>query len=109
MLHQQKITVIIDYPLTHEYRFTLNSANGFTREFLLKEISKAYYIIYEEEEKTATVKTIPLKQRTGMHNRNQTNGKYGIWGHDINDLYPDEIFVYQTPEGQILLSPAVES
>ncbi len=87
----------------------MSSKNGFNRIQLLKEISRHYYILFDQEEKTATIKTIPVKQRTTMYNRNQTNGKYGIWGHDISDLVLAEILVYITTQGQIILSLNIES
>jgi hypothetical protein len=109
VIPESKLTIIIDYPLTNEYRFDLESKNGFTREQLLMEISKNYYKLYEEEEISATIKTIPVDKRTTMYNRNQTNGKYGIWGHDIADLVLSEILVYKTTNGQIILSLSIES
>jgi len=109
VIKQTLIKIIIDYPLTNNYEFTLSSENGFTRAKLLSEISKHYYLIYEEEEKSATVKTIPVEKRTTLYNRNQTNGKYGIWGHDIADLVLSEISVYKDKNGQIILSLYIES
>ena len=44
-----------------------------------------------------------------MYNRNETNGKYGIWGHDIADLVLADILVYKTADGQIILSLEMES
>lgn len=104
VINEQKVTVIIDYPLANEYRFTLSSASGFTREKLVKEISKAYRKIYKEEEATATIKTVPQSRRTELYNRNQTNGKYGIWGHDFADLSLAEILIYRSATGEIILS-----
>jgi hypothetical protein len=109
VITETKVTIIIDYPLTNEYRFDLESKNGFTREQLLKEISKNYYKLYKEEELSATIKTLPVDKRTIMYNRNQTNGKYGIWGHDIADLDLSEILVYKTKSGRIVLSLKIES
>ncbi len=109
VISESKVTIIIDYPLTKEYRFELESKNGFTREKLLKEISENYYKIYEEEESTAIIKTIPADKRTTTYNRNQTDGKYGIWGHDISDLVLSEISVYKTLNGQIILALTIES
>ncbi|MEO5942803.1 MAG: hypothetical protein ABIP30_15525 [Ferruginibacter sp.] len=103
------IKIIIDYPLTNQYEFSLTSTNGFTRQQLLLEISNHYFELYDEEEKTATIKTIPIAKRKTMYNRNQTDGKYGIWGHDIADLVLDEILVYKTTGGQIVLSLNIES
>ena len=103
------VKIIIDYPLTNQYEFTLTSNKGFTRQQLLSEISIHYFRLYEEEEKSATVKTIPIDKRTTMYNRNQTNGKYGIWGHDIADLVLVEIQVYKTRKGEVILTLNIES
>lgn len=70
---------------------------------------KAYYKMYEEEEATATIKTIPLEKRTTMYNRNETNGKYGIWGHDIADLVLSEIHIYEDADKKLLLALIIES
>ena len=108
VIPEANISVIIDYPLLKNYKFELNSKKGFTRAQLIKEISKQYYRVYDEEEKTATIKTIPLKNRT-IYNRNQTNGKYGIWGHDISDLVLDEIHVYKNHKGKVTLTLQLQS
>lgn len=109
VLKQTSIKIIIDYPLTNQYEFSLTSEKGFTRGQLLSEISQHYYKLYDEEEKSATIKTIPIDKRAQMYNRNETNGKYGIWGHDIADLDLAEIFVYKTADGKIILSLNIES
>ncbi|MBP7508545.1 MAG: hypothetical protein KA807_12025 [Prolixibacteraceae bacterium] len=109
VIKETSVKIIIDYPLTTPYEFSLESSKGFTRALLLSEISKHYYKIYNEEEESATIKTIPINERTTMYNRNQTNGKYGIWGHDIADLDLSEISVYRVSNGQIILSLFVES
>ena len=108
VINENIITVIIDYPLKNEFRFDLKSTNGFDREKLLLEISKHYYELYKEEEKTATVKTLPMEKRT-MYNRNETNGKYGVWGHDIADLVLTDIYVYKNESGKIILALNVDS
>ena len=108
VIPEAKVTVIIDYPLSNNYKFQLTSNKGFTRAQLINEISKQYYRLYDEEEKTATVKTIPLKDRK-IYNRNQTDGKYGIWGHDIGDLVLDEIHVYKNQNGEVTLTLQLES
>ncbi|WP_332736279.1 hypothetical protein [Flavihumibacter sp.] len=109
VIKENSVKIIIDYPLTNQYEFTLTSNKGFTRQQLLEEISFNYFKIYEEEEKSATVKTIPIDKRTTMYNRNQTNGIYGIWGHDIADLVLSEIQVFKTVSGQIFLTLDIES
>jgi hypothetical protein len=109
VIPQSNITIVIDYPLTNECRFELESKEGFTKEQLLREISKKYYSLYAEEESSATVKTVPVNKRTTLSNRNQTDGKHGIWGHDIADLVLAEILVYKTANGQIVLTLNIES
>jgi len=109
VINKNKVILIIDYPLTKECRFELTSINGFTRERLIKEISEKYHQIYKEEESTANVKTVPSDKRTTSYNRNQTDGKYGIWGHDLSDLALDHILVYQTSNEDILLSLDIDS
>jgi len=104
VISDKKVTLIIDYPVTKECKFELTSNNGFTRAALVKQISDKYHQIYQEEESTATVKTVPVKERTTLYNRNQTDGKYGIWGHDLADLALDHILVYKAPNGDIVLS-----
>jgi len=108
VIHDTTIQVIIDYPLNNPYTFRLYSPTGFTTAQLLRAISKHYYILYEEEEKTATIKTLPLKKRK-MYNRNETNGKYGIWGHDIGDLVLDEVMVYRNDKGVVTITLQMES
>ncbi|MDO3627453.1 hypothetical protein [Mucilaginibacter sp. BT774] len=109
VIRDKKVTLIIDYPLSKECKFELTSSNGFTREALVKKISDKYHQIYQEEESTATVKTVPVKERTTLYNRNQTDGKYGIWGHDLADLALDHIMVYKSANGDILLSLDIDS
>jgi hypothetical protein len=109
VISENKITIIIDYPLMNEFRFDVESKNAFTRKQLLKEISSTYYKIYEDEENSAKTKTIPVDKRIGLYNRNQTDGKYGIWGHDISDLVLSEIMVYRSTGGQIILALYIQS
>jgi hypothetical protein len=105
-----RATLTIDYPLNRSVTFQLTgTAQGFSRKQLIRAISEKYHLIYEEEERTATVKTIPLNEREGTVNRNQTNGKYGIWGHDLSDLVLTAIDVHKNTRGEITLTLQVES
>lgn len=36
-------------------------------------------------------KVLPIQLRTGFLNRPKTSGTYGIWGHDIGDLYIERL------------------
>lgn len=108
VISEKEITIVIDYPLTTPYIFTLKSDKGFTRERILTEIGQNYFKVYEEEEKSATEKTVPMEKRE-TYNRNQTNGKYGIWGHDIADLILTDIQVFKNKDGKIILSLGIDS
>jgi len=105
-----RISIIIDYPLTVPDTFNMVAGNnmGFTRKQLLEVISKEYHRIYKEEEATAKMKTVPLAQRK-MYNRNTTDGKYGIWGHDLGDLVLDDILVYKNKKGELWLMLEIDS
>ncbi|ACU64530.1 hypothetical protein Cpin_7129 [Chitinophaga pinensis DSM 2588] len=96
--------LIIDYPLNNPAIFELSaSGKGFTRKELIKYIGDKYHMIYEEEEQSATTKTVPLNERKELINRNTTDGKYGVWGHDLSDLSLSTIEVYRDDKGQISL------
>lgn len=109
LIKETSARLIIDYPLNNPAIIEIKNPNGFTRKDLILIISEKYKEIYQEEETTAKTKTIPLEQRTGLINRNQTDGKYGIWGHDISDLGLSGIELYQNKEGQITISLQIES
>ena len=102
--------IIIDYPLNFPADFEISTTGqGFSRKQLILEISERYHEIYKLEESTATTKTIPLDKRKGLINRNQTDGKFGVWGHDISDLDLSQIEVHKNSLGQITLTLGVES
>ena len=81
----------------------------FSRAEGARSIGREYRRIYVEEEATATQKTLPMEQRGGVINRNRTDGKYGIWAHDLEDLDLVSIEVHQAPEGTLHLALNVDS
>lgn len=109
VLNQTNVILIIDYPLESPVEIDLKSdlEEGFNRKELITKISKEYHRIYKEEEESSTVEVTPMEEREIM-NRNTTNGKYGIWGHDLTDLDLSSIQVYQDGD-DILLYLYVES
>ncbi|MFZ4862375.1 hypothetical protein ACL9RF_09325 [Sphingobacterium sp. Mn56C] len=109
VISDKKVTLVVDYPLNTPAILELSSETGFTRKSLIEEISKHYHEIYRIEEETATTKTVPIDQRTGLTNRNHTDGKYGIYGHDLVDLELSAIEVYKNKEGKTILLLVVES
>ena len=80
--------LVIDYPLSTPASIAISAAlpQGFTRAELVRAVCEEYANVYEAEEATATTKTIPRDERTTIKNRNRTDGVYGIWGHDLEDL-----------------------
>ncbi len=98
VLQETKALLIIDYPVAKPIEIEINASTveGFRRAGLVRRISSEYHRIYREEESSAKTKTIPIEQREGIINRNQTDGKYGIWGHDIDDLVLSAIIVHRS-------------
>jgi hypothetical protein len=80
--------LVIDYPVANPVEIPVKPEDprGYTRAGIVREVSRAYRRLYEEEEETSTVKVIPPEARKGTFNRNETDGKHGIWGHDLRDL-----------------------
>lgn len=76
---RKQIAIKFDYPLNNPIELTFKSKNGFTLGDLFCCIYTGYKKIYREE---GDAPMIP-----GMYNRQTSNGKYGIWGHVIDDLY----------------------
>ena len=78
----KEITIHFNYPLDNAADFTFKSKNGFTRKKFYECIAKGYKRIYREEEADDG----NPGHISGMYNRATSNGRYGIWGHDIGDL-----------------------
>ena len=80
----KNIYTAIDYPLRKpaQFKFTIKDNIDVTFGFLLYTYTVAYQMVYEiEDEEEGHPGYIK-----GMFNRQQSNGKFGIWGHDIGDL-----------------------
>lgn len=75
------IKVRYTYPLGNPVTFEYHSdkEEGFTRVELARKICAGYAKIYEEEGEAETIAPHLL-------NRAQSDGLYGIWGHDIENL-----------------------
>ncbi|MEO9531612.1 MAG: hypothetical protein ABJG68_12605 [Crocinitomicaceae bacterium] len=87
VLEVQSAILVIDYPVESPIQIEINSNDpkGFTRQDLVIQISENYLRIYKEEEESTSVAVTPMEERE-IINRNTTDGKYGIWGHDLIDL-----------------------
>lgn len=81
--------LVIDYPLSIPAKIPLKTGKkGMTRSQFVDKVCKAYRAIYKAEDSTSSRK-VRLGKDGGsapMFNREQSDGKWGIWGHDIGDL-----------------------
>ncbi|MEX0598023.1 MAG: hypothetical protein WD512_16160, partial [Candidatus Paceibacterota bacterium] len=94
VIKDKKIKIEFDYPLNGTFYFDFVSKKGYTRKQLIAAICDTYRKIYQEEYDTAENNKIVDQERTGLLNRPSTNGKYGVWGHDIGDLMIEGIYYY---------------
>jgi hypothetical protein len=111
VVNSPNLTIVIDYPVTSEWSVTVRSSSprGFTRSELAQMVSDIYHRMYELEEQTSSIRVIPLDQRRGLSNRNTTNGKFGIWGHDIDDLVLHSLDVRRTTDGDLIAFLGIDS
>lgn len=87
VINDEKITMVITYPLSVDVSITLEKRGGFTRLDVFKNIYKAYKLIYEEEEKVVG----DPGSYDNLYNRKKSEGKYGIWGHYLGDLVIESV------------------
>ncbi|TXD81899.1 hypothetical protein ESY86_18335 [Subsaximicrobium wynnwilliamsii] len=111
VISENKVVFVIEYPLTKPAEINIDAKTnlGFTRAELVSAVSAAYHRIYKEELETSIIKTIPVEEREGTVNRNETNGSYGIWGHDIGDLVLVAVEARKTESGELKLELIVAS
>jgi len=111
VVQDRELCIIVDYPVTGGWEFNITSAHptGFTRSELVKEISRIYHAVYAEEERTTKIKIIPFERREKVINRNKTDGKYGIWGHDIGDLALNMVEVRKHANGKLYALLGIDS
>ncbi len=84
-----ELNLVITYPLTNPFHAALLlPRHQYPIIKILEAICESYKMIYSQEEETAAeAKTLPIEDRGPCINRNTTDGVYGIWGHDIEDLW----------------------
>jgi len=84
VLKQGRYELEITYPLSNPFNAEFDvGAEGLTREGLIEKVIASYNHIYAAEEGDVGRKTSHIP---GMLNRASSNGRYGIWGHDMGDL-----------------------
>lgn len=107
----EQAVLVIDFPLTNpaEVPITAPFPIGFTRSSLVRAICDEYAHIYEAEEGTAGTKTIPVEERGASRGRNRTDGAYGIWGHDLEDLVVTAARWTRAADGTVRIELHVQS
>jgi hypothetical protein len=86
----EEIRIRFDYPLNSPVFFSFKNAGGFTLSKFWECVYLGYLVIYSDEDETALLTAEDLRP-TWRHARPSTDGKYGIWGHDMDELFLEEI------------------
>ncbi len=87
MIQDTKISISFTYPLSVEVMVECEKEGGFSRMDLFKLIYENYKMFYEEENTEVGDPGIYGK----LYNRKKSEGKYGIWGHYLEELYIESL------------------
>lgn len=103
--------LVISYPLTVPASIPISASisHGFTRAELVRAICEEYANVYDAEEGSAHTTTIPIEERGKYRTRNRTDGAYGIWGYDLQDLLVTAARWTRKPDGTVTIDLHVES
>lgn len=84
VLKEGSYTLVITYPLSTPYngKFKVGK-RGMTRGKLVEKVIESYKEIYATEDEDVGA---PTGNIAGMLNRASSDGRYGIWGHCMEDL-----------------------
>jgi hypothetical protein len=110
VLEATEATLLLSYPLGINATRLVRPADetSFTRGELVKLIDETYREIYRLETNSQSSPTPPVQERRGLINRPESDGTFGIWGHDLDDLGIEEIYVYRV-NGHVWLHPEMVS
>lgn len=89
-------SIIIEYPLHNKAEIVISDIT--TLNDLLRDAVEGYQQIYEIEELSLTKPSSRLCDEIpgcSLINRNETNGVFEIWGHDLGDLAIGGINIYE--------------
>jgi len=103
----EKATLVIAYPLSTPASVEIVApiAHGFTRAALVRAICEEYAHVYEAEAGTSAITPEVSEERK----RNRTDGAYGIWGYDLQDLVLTALRWTRRPDGKVMIDLHVES
>jgi hypothetical protein len=106
-----RATLVIAYPLSTPATVQIESSipNGFTRAELVRTICEEYANVYDAEEGSAQIGTVPKAERGEQRGRNRTDGAYGIWGYDLQDLVLTALRWTRRTDGTVTIDLHVES
>lgn len=110
VLEASEATLVLSYPMEMAAKRLIRPSNGkaFTRGELVKLIDETYREIYRLEAGSQSSPTPPVDERVGLVNRPRSDGSFGIWGHDLDDLGIERIGVYVI-DGHVWLRPSMVS
>jgi hypothetical protein len=110
VLEAAEATLALTYPLDIAATRSIRPADGkaFTREELVRLIDETYREAYRLETDSQSSPTPPIDERGQLINRPRSDGIFGIWGHDLDDLGISEIKVYRIG-GRVWVDPEMVS
>ncbi len=98
VIPEETIYINFSYPLRKKAEFQYTHAGGFSRLDLYRSIYEGYKKIYDEE--AAEVGDPGTYEN--LYNRRESSGKYGIWGHYLEDLFVEGI-LYDPESKKVIL------
>ena len=110
VLEAAEAVLVLTYPLKKAATRSIRPADGkaFTRGELVRLIDETYREVYRVETGSQTSPTPPVHERGQLINRPSSDGIFGIWGHDLDDLGIGGINVYRI-DGRVWLDLNMES
>jgi hypothetical protein len=110
VLEAPEATLALTYPLEIAATRSIRPADGkaFTRGELVRLIDETYREVYRLETDSQSSPTPAVHERGQLINRPGSDGTFGIWGHDLDDLGIAEIKVYRI-DGRVWLDPDMVS
>ncbi len=87
IIEDETIKIEFTYPLSVRVEFEYNKKGGFSRMDLWRCIYEGYKKIYDAEEADAG----DPGNAPNLLNRGRSDGRYGVWGHSIGELYIEQI------------------
>jgi hypothetical protein len=76
---KEAIVINFNYPLTDATKFTFTHEGGFTLKDFVHSVHEGYQKIYDSEKDPGCIRM--------TYNRSKSTGPYGIWGHELGNLY----------------------